>query len=336
MLQSRIKVGLIGGLAIVVVIVAIAFAAGGSSGHKSQHAAIPSVGAAHAASAGGTVASGGTTTSAGTGSSDSLGVAHGAMPSVAAPRSAAQSPLVSNASSQGASAVTATRIVKTGSLDLRVDKGAVQSTIGKLTHLTQSFGGYVARSTANTNSADPTGEVELKIPVAQFTSAVTAAEALGHVEALTTSAKDVTGKYVDLGAREHALERTRSTYLSILSRATTIGATLAVQQRIDDVQQQIDELHGEIKLLANQSAFSTLDVNVDQPTIAPPAKTHHQRHGLSAAWHRSIHRFDRGIDAIVGALGPLLLAVLLIAIAFGIVRVGMRGARRHRSSSAAG
>jgi hypothetical protein len=253
----------------------------------------------------------------------------GAAASVGAPAGA-------DVASADAVGVTATRIVKTGSLDLRVTKGAVQSTMTKLSELASSKGGYVARSTADSNANHPSGQIELRVPVGQFAATVAAAEALGHVETLTTSAQDVTGRYVDLSARKRALERTRATYLSILSRATTIGATLAVQQRIEDVQQQIDELHGELKLLASQSAFSTLDVAVDQPAIVLTARTSHSRHGLGAAWHRSISRFNRGIDAIVGALGPLLLAVLLIGIAVLVVRVGRREVRRHRSSDATG
>jgi hypothetical protein len=233
-----------------------------------------------------------------------------------------------------ASGATATRIVKTGDLQLRVAKGSVQSTMSSLSRLATTHGGYVAESNADTNPTNPSGDITLRVPVAQFADTVTQAEKLGHVESLSTEAKDVTGKYVDLKARMHALQRTRTTYLSILSRATTIGATLAVQQRIDDVQQQIDELHGEIKLLASQSAYSTLEVHVDQPTAIPVAKAHHERTGIAKAWHTSIHRFTRGIDAIVAAVGPLLLGVLLIALAYGVIRLGTLGYRRHRSSGA--
>jgi hypothetical protein len=238
-------------------------------------------------------------------------------------------------SGNSASGAAATRIVKTGDLQLRVAKGSVQATMGRLSRLATTHGGYVAQSNTDTNPTNPNGDISLRVPVSQFAATVELAQTYGHVESLSTEAKDVTGKYVDLNARMHALQRTRTTYLSILSRATTIGATLSVQQRIDDVQQQIDELHGEIKLLASQSSFSTLDVHVDQPTTIAVTKAHHKRHGLAKAWHTSIHRFTRGIDAIVAAVGPLLLALLLIAIAYVAIRLGSRGIRRNRSSGAA-
>jgi hypothetical protein len=335
MRRSRTKTAFIGVVALAVIVIATALAVGGSgstphlpSGQMVRQGVPALKSPAHGIATGsGTVTAGVPTvaaprsaTAGGTGPSGSVGA-----PSLAEDAS------LGNATS----AVTATRIVKTGNLNLRVTKGAVQATMGKLSQLASSKGGYVAHSTTDANSQSPSGQIELRVPVAQFASTVAAAQALGHVESLTTSANDVTGKYVDLRARKHALESTRSTYLTILSRATTIGATLSVQQRIDDVQQQIDELHGELKLLASQSSFSTLDVNVDQPSIVPATKTHHDRHGLSKAWHTSISRFNRGIDAIVSALGPLLLAGLLIGAAVLIARIGLKGARRHRSSDAA-
>ena len=131
---------------------------------------------------------------------------------------------------------------------------------------------------------------------------------------------------VDLGARVTALEQTRATYLTILGRATTIGATLEVQQRVDAVQQQIEELQGELKVLQDQSSDGTLTVNVTQH--GAPVVVHHPRGGLGAAWHTSVAGFNRGFDAIVSGLGPLLLAVLLLGVLAAIAALGYRGVRR--------
>jgi hypothetical protein len=226
-----------------------------------------------------------------------------------------------------ADVVTATRVVKTGNLQLQVGRGQVQATVSKLVEQTTAMGGYVSQSRTDGVAGAPTGELTLRIPVNQFDPAVTSAERLGHVVSLTTNAQDVTGRVVDLGARLTSLGQTRSTYLTILGRAKTIGATLAVQQRVDDVQQQIEELQGELKVLRNQSADGTLSVDISQVGSTIAAR-HHKHNGIGAAWHRSISRFARGFDDIVGALGPLLLAVLVLAVLAGIGALGYRGVRR--------
>lgn len=347
-LGHKARIALIGTCAVLVALVAIAFAVGGST-TKQQNSAllrpvaggapIPSAVAGKVTSQGGlalnapepVVAAPGLPAHAGRQEFSSNAAGGGASGAASSGSVQADSALtaIGDSSSLGAS-----RIVKTGNLTIRVPKAAVSAQTSKLVALATSEGGYVASSSTNLGSGSPYGEVILRIPVAHFEDAIAKAQALGHTVTLTRSAADVTGKYVDLNAKMHALERTRSTYLSIESRARTIGATLAVQQRIDDVQQQIDQLHGQLKLLGNQSSYSTLTVDVVPAGVTALAPTHH-RDGLGKAWHDSWSRFGRGFDAIVGAIGPIVFAVLLLAVVGLIGVLGYRGARRVLSRTQA-
>jgi hypothetical protein len=223
------------------------------------------------------------------------------------------------------------RIVKTGELDLQVPKGEVTSTLNRLTGLATLVSGYVADSRTSEGGIAPSGEITLRVPVNKFDNTISRARAITGVKvlALETSAKDVTSKYVDLQARLKALQQTRDTFLTLLSRARTIGETLAVQQHVTDVQTQIEQLQGQLKVLANQSALSTLTVTVDQKVTPVAAKPHHQKSGLHKAIDRSVSRFVHGIEAIIGVIGPLLLAALLIALFWFGGRFGYRVLRRR-------
>jgi Domain of unknown function (DUF4349) len=349
--HRRTRIAVIGGVAVVVAVVATAFALGGTSsvqtdGASSAAGLRPASVAASAAPATGGGAAGGAShgvakSAAGRTASSAGGFGGSAessnsslAPAVAAP-AGAPATQANALSSQGdvaqdvSDGVTATRVVKTGSLSLRVARGQVQPTVSKLVATTTHFGGYVSASRTDNLAGSPEGEVTLRIPAAQFDTAVNSVEKFGRVTSLTTNAHDVTGRFVDLGARLSALKRTRSTYLTILGSATTIGSTLEVQQHVDDVQQQIEELQGQLKVLRNQSADGTLTVDVSQ--VGSPVKVaarHHKSNGIGAAWHRSVRRFQRGIDSIVGALGPLVLVLLILAVLLGIGIFGYRGVRR--------
>ena len=222
------------------------------------------------------------------------------------------------------------KIIKTGELDLQVQKGKVGSTLDRLTGLATFEHGYIASSRTSEGGFAPSGSITMRVPVAAFDDAVQRARTITGVKVLglNTSGKDVTSKYVDLKARIHALEKTRRTFLTILERATTIGETLAVQQHITDVQTQIDQLKGQKKVLVNQAALSTLTVTVDQKVVAETVKTHHKS-GLHKAFDRSVSRFVHGIEAIIGIVGPLLLAVLLIALFWFVGKFGYRALRRR-------
>jgi hypothetical protein len=145
----------------------------------------------------------------------------------------------------------------------------------------------------------------------------------------STSSKDVTGEYVDLEARVKALKTTRNTYLTLLSKAATIGDTLSVQQRIDDVQTQIEQLEGQRALLADQSDLATLQVQVSEkgaPSVAPAAD---DNSGFSGAVHRAWNRFTDGLESIIAASGTVLLLLLAGAVVWVVGRVAYRRVRRR-------
>ncbi len=221
------------------------------------------------------------------------------------------------------------RIVKTGRLELQVDKGDVTPTLGRLTALATFERGYVAESRTDEAGPSPSGTVTLRVPVAAFEDTVNRARGYGSkVLSLQTSAHDVTSEYVDLKARIRALRGTRNSFLDLLARATTIGQTLAVQQRVSDVQAQIERLQGQRKVLGSQSALSTLTVTVGQKAAAATTATH-RKSGIERAVDRSVSRFVRGIEVMIGAVGPIMLVLLVAGLAWVAARVGYRLLRRR-------
>jgi hypothetical protein len=223
------------------------------------------------------------------------------------------------------------RVVKTGELDLQVGKGQVSATLNRLAALAAVEHGFIADSHTQEAGPAPSGQVTMRVPVQRFEDAVHQARTIAgtKVLGLQTSGDDVTSKYVDLQARIRALQATRSTFLTILSKATTIGETLAVQQRVTDVQTQIEQLQGQLRVLASASSLSTLTVTVDQKQIAVATNRPHQDNGLVKAVKLSVSRFVHGIEAIVGILGPIVLVLLVVALGWLAARFGYRATRRH-------
>ena len=100
-----------------------------------------------------------------------------------------------------------------------------------------------------------------------------------------------------------------------------------MQQRVDEVQGQIDRLEGSRRLLANQSDLATLTVNVNQK--ASQVLVANEQSGWSKAWHDATDGFTSGIQSLVAHSGRALL-VLLVGIACIVLgRGGWRLARRR-------
>ncbi len=229
------------------------------------------------------------------------------------------------------------RIVKTGSIELGIGKGTLQQTLTSITATVSGMGGYVASSQTSGVGTDdharPSGQLVVRVPAASFDDLVGQVRKLGDVRSVTTSGQDVTAQFTDLDARINALTATRDQLLSILGQASAIQDVLQVQDRITQVQSDLDALTGQRKLLDDQATYGTLTINALEPgaEIAPAPKPTDDR-DLGDAWRTAKERFVDGIaDVIEGSGTVALLALFALAgwVVYWLVR------RRWRALSSA-
>jgi Domain of unknown function (DUF4349) len=249
-----------------------------------------------------------------------------AYPAAPAPRSEAAPS--NSVNSIGAGAGPSARIEQTGTITLVVKGDQIQFDLNRLTGLAVGNGGFVA-STA-TQSAVPgspaQGTVTLQVPVGNFPAVLAEVKTLGKVASLQTTAVDVTGQYEDLQAQITALEDSRQQYLTIMTKATTIGGILAVQSQLDDIQDQLDQLQGQLKLLDSETTYSTLVVTLTQRLVTPPPPA--PPSGLLRAWRAAVGGFVAGCEGVIRLAGPALFALLVIAALVLSGRLAWRLTRR--------
>jgi hypothetical protein len=207
------------------------------------------------------------------------------------------------------------KIEQTGSLGLTVARGALDKTMTELADLATTFDGFVANSQTQSGAGTggaPYGTITLQVPVQDFSAALKQAQALGKTTSLSTRATDVTGQYVDLTSRIAALEASRQQYLTIMTKATTVGDILAVQSQLDTIQSQIEQLQGQQTVLESETSYSALTVTASEGT-PPPRPAPLPEPGLVRAWHDSVGGFLGDLDGLIRVTGPALFALLCLA-----------------------
>lgn len=226
----------------------------------------------------------------------------------------------------GSVPTAASRVVQTGQFSLEVAKGQVRPVLARLTALAAGSGGYISASSDDDTQALPTGTSTLRVPVASFDSVTAQVRKLGQITSASTTARDVTSQYVDLGARISAAQQTRDAYYTLLTKATTIGDTLAVQQTLQSAQTTLEQLQGQQKVLADSSDLATLTVNVVQKSApgATPIVKKSSDNGFGNSLRSGGHMFNTGLQAVITALGPILLVVIVLGIVGGLVLLGRR------------
>lgn len=161
------------------------------------------------------------------------------------------------------------QIIKTGTISIQV--AAVDTSIAHATDLMHGFGGWLAGSDRTTGAAQEVASVTYRIPVARFEDALAAMRTLGtKVLSEHTDSTAVGGQIVDLQARIANLRASEKAIQAIMAKANTIGDVLTVQQRLADVQGQIEQLSGQLQGLTDQAAYSTLTVVFVVPFLASP------------------------------------------------------------------
>ena len=220
------------------------------------------------------------------------------------------------------------RVVKTGSMSLAVDEGRVGATVARLEGLVTGLGGFVADAQTRESGEEPSAQLVVRVPVARFDSLVAQVRGLtAKVVSAQVAGKDVTAEYADTAAQIASLRAARSRYLDILARTRTIGETLTVQQRVDDVQRQIDRLEGQRRVLANRSELGTLTLSVVEESderLATAAPS-----GWSRAWDDARDGFVGGLQSMLAGSGRALLLLAVGAVVLLLGRLGWRRAQRR-------
>jgi hypothetical protein len=217
--------------------------------------------------------------------------------------------------------VQTTKIVKRGSLFIEVPKGQIDRSIQRATDIASRYGGFV-QSTSSYGAES--GDVVLRVPVTKFERAVGALAAIGHVSSRNITGTDVTAKFVDLKGRLQIARQQRLVLLKLLSKASTISETLQVQNALAASELTIEQLEGQIRLLTNQAAQSTIQVHFGVPGAKAVTNAGNETGIKNPSFTRGLRHAVAGfleiMVAVLVGLGYLIPIALLGLLVWLIVR----------------
>jgi hypothetical protein len=172
------------------------------------------------------------------------------------------------AASDGASAAIQNRaIIKTGRVHIEVDNATATRT--RLESRVTELGGYVSASDSTrhqeNNETWLEGYVVLRVPSENFSTMKAAAGEDATVLSEREETEDVTDQLVDLNARLENLRAERDQLRALYNRSNSTEDVLAVQERLSDVQGEIERLEAQKRSLEDRVAYSTLRIEYQEP-----------------------------------------------------------------------
>jgi hypothetical protein len=257
---------------------------------------------------------------------------------------------------------SAHHLLRTGDLSLLVARGALLSTVDRISGITAAMDGYVMSSSLGGRPADgmtmsepqtvgevtsrpdggepdsagaledPYASIVVRVPEQLFDTALKRFSKLGEVRSASTSSEDVTSQYVDLQARLRHHRAVERRLVGFLAETTNVNQMLAVQDRIDQVQLAIEELSAQLKSLREATTYGTLAVFLAEKD-AKPAVVHSSDTFGGTFWNsmRLLGSGARVTGLVLTALAPFIVVFGGIGLAAWYV---LRRTRRGRRQTA--
>lgn len=214
------------------------------------------------------------------------------------------------------------QIVQTSSVRLSVQRDRFDETVDEARSIAAGLGGFVVSSSASQGTSQRLvrGTLVLRIPARSYAEAMKALASLGRVESRRENGQDVSQEYVDLRARIRQLQAVESQLLELLDRANTVGAALAVQQQLSQVQLDLEQARGRVQYLDDQVAFSTISLDLHE-RVLPVPKSGGGRFGIVDAWSKAASGFLAVLGWTFVVLATAAPLVLILAVALFLARV---------------
>jgi Domain of unknown function (DUF4349) len=231
----------------------------------------------------------------------------------------------SQASGGGGLSALGPKVVQTASLTLSIPRDRFSERVDEARTLAAGLGGFVVSSTASQGRDQrlERGTLVLRIPERSYAQAMDALSGLGRVEARKESGQDVSQELVDLEARARHLEAVERQLLVLLEQAENVSAALAVQQRLNEVQLELEQVRGRQAYLDDQVAFATISLAIHERGAAV-AGEEDAAWGFVDAWRTAARGFVTVVGWLLVAAVTIAPLVLLVALALLAGRLARR------------
>jgi len=207
-------------------------------------------------------------------------------------------------------------VIRKADIGIRVEN--VEKGEKAINHIVESIGGYVdSAESADLATANPTIDISLRVPVAQFDNTLEKFEALGIRTSKTVSSEDVTGQIVDLDARLKTMRVQEETYRGLLRSARQLNNVITLQDKLTEVRSEIESMAAQRKTLGGLAALSTVTVHLQQSATAVPPPS--DPDWLAQAWGEATTTFSTAGRALTALLvwlavfSPFWAPILVIA-----------------------
>lgn len=148
--------------------------------------------------------------------------------------------------------------------DLTIQTKEFDKTNSKLSELVDNYEGYIQNSSIYNYENRNDAYYTIRIPASSFNDFVNGTKEIGYVKSVNTSIDDVTDSYFDIEARINSLKAQKEKLDQMYSQCTTIDEIISVEQRLSEVQYEIDSYQATINNYDLLIKYSTINISITE------------------------------------------------------------------------
>lgn len=216
------------------------------------------------------------------------------------------------------------KIVKT--VDLRVETKEYEQYISAIRSDVAAVGGYVENSSLNDSyygQSSRYASFVFRIPADKLDEFLQKAGENGKITGQTESQLNVTLEYVDVQSRINAYTTERDTLLELLKKADDLKDVISVQERLSEVNYEIENYTSQLRVLENRVSYSTVSLDLYEVERVSEDDTSiggEIRNALAENWSSLKKGIREFIVGFVGGLPIIIPVAVLIVAAVLILR----------------
>ena len=156
---------------------------------------------------------------------------------------------------------------------LTIETKAYDESVSLLKAAVDAAQGYIEYSSQySRGSTTRSANFTCRIPAAQYGLFLEKVQGTGSVVRTEESTEDATAQYVDLDARLKSLRTQETRLLGLMEESGSLEELLAVQDKLMEVQYQIESYTGQMKALSNRIDYATVHVYLEEVETYTPVE----------------------------------------------------------------
>ncbi|MGE7764007.1 DUF4349 domain-containing protein [Peribacillus sp. NPDC096540] len=191
---------------------------------------------------------------------------------------------------------------------LRLKVKNLEKTQMKIERKAKEYGGYIVESNVYREDEEMVeGTITVRVPEDRFQAFLVDTEGqASEVVERNVTGQDVTEQYVDLKARLKSKRAVEERLLAFMKDAKKTEDLLKISSDLATVQEEIEQLVGQIKYLENQTSFSTVTISLSQDQIIVPGIDNKELN----TWERTKKQFATSANFLLKAFSGLIVFIL--------------------------